>query len=323
MSFDFFLCYNKADQEKASWVGKILEDEAKYKVFVPDWDIQAGENDVIAIENAISTARNQDRTPRVIVILTENFTNVSTREIVWTFFKKLDPDGTKKLLIPLIFSTKLSHYDFPSSLNIENAIDLTEFGNDRAAQDFFLNAISGKRKKTNEKSILFSSTPVNNNKPNENTSVNQSNTSSNSPITTQSNLAPLYYTLGQIDRIPQADHAASIIQEVVSKKAQLTGFILLGLDQEWPEGFIYKLANILKAESQPIIPYELLGDIPIGKLKADMFLWKIIGCHLDCGKNDAGVKKRLEEARESYLFSRITTPEEITNPHFLIEMLAA
>ena len=136
MSFDFFICYNKADKKEADWTGLTLEKNDRYKVFLPDWDIQAGENDVIAIENAISTAHNQKRTPRVIVILTENFINASPREMVWTFFRKLDPDGTKKRLIPLIFSAN-KHYDFPSSLNIENAIDLTKFDNDRDAEDFF------------------------------------------------------------------------------------------------------------------------------------------------------------------------------------------
>jgi hypothetical protein len=94
MKKNFFISFNKADRDWATWVAWVLED-AGYTVEFQDWDFRPGENFVLKMHQAIQN------TERTLLILSEDFLNSSFTAAEWSSVFAQDPDTRQRKLVPL------------------------------------------------------------------------------------------------------------------------------------------------------------------------------------------------------------------------------
>ncbi len=150
---DFFISYHPADKEKADWIGWQLE-EARYTVWTPDWDIQAGNTEILAIDQALMDAAQAETERRVILVLSPHFEGRSIQENVWTTIIAHDPDGAKGVLIPVIV---LPNPHIPNSLHSFRAIDLSGCKDEAKAVSLLLAGIRLERHKPDRKPRFWGS----------------------------------------------------------------------------------------------------------------------------------------------------------------------
>lgn len=91
---DFFISYNKKDEEKAKWIGGCLEQNG-YSVIIQAWDFKIGNNFVIEMQNAVLGCN------RVITVLSQSYINSLFCQAEWAATFAKDPTGEKRLLIPI------------------------------------------------------------------------------------------------------------------------------------------------------------------------------------------------------------------------------
>lgn len=110
---DFFISYNKNDEEKAKWIGGCLE-RSGYSVIIQAWDFQVGNNFIIEMQKAVNNSE------RVITVLSQNYINSEFCQAEWAVTFAKDPTGEKRLLIPIrveevklpgFFSTSIIYID--------------------------------------------------------------------------------------------------------------------------------------------------------------------------------------------------------------------
>lgn len=320
---DFFICYNEADKAWADWVSWQLE-EAKYKVWNPDWDILPGQNEAIAIQKALFDANAQQAERRMILILSPNFASKSMQEASWTSIWALDPDGSKGLLIPISISKNNRNEIIPDTIK---RIDLSQFNSNEENQalECLLNGISkSRRKPTKNPAFPGLGLKQKGNRPaypggGIETQISASAKIQNCKIKTGDSL----YKLGQLDRIPQRNWLQDSLKNSPVNGNQLNGFIIYGLAQEWPEGIQYKLSYLLEIiKKQLPEPLNLGVDLDITDIEPEEFLWKLLGAGLNCDTNENAVRKRLEQSDDSHILIATLTPEQIKNQEFLVNLLS-
>jgi hypothetical protein len=91
---DFFVSYTKADRSWAEWIAWELE-EAGYSTVIQAWDFRPGENFVLEMQQAASTAN------RTIAVLSQKYLESSFTQPKWAAALAQDPQGTKQKLIPV------------------------------------------------------------------------------------------------------------------------------------------------------------------------------------------------------------------------------
>ncbi len=143
---DFILCCNAADQPWADWVSWQLSSN-DHLVFDLGVDVLAGENWVIAIDNALKTPAKSGDVKRALIILTPNFRIDSIQETAWTSLFRSDPASKERRCIPILaHPTDLSSLPFLANLK---PIDLCGC-NKAEAQKRLLAEISGKGRLSSE-----------------------------------------------------------------------------------------------------------------------------------------------------------------------------
>jgi hypothetical protein len=121
-NYDVFISYNTADVEFAELLAKRIEEEPygdrQLKCFFATWDIEAGENILLRIENALSNSRF------VAMIVSPDWlkSDWTTLERIIPVFE--DPAGLKGRIIPIL----RRNCDIPPSIRILKWLD---FRNDQ------------------------------------------------------------------------------------------------------------------------------------------------------------------------------------------------
>jgi hypothetical protein len=91
---DFFISYNKADKDWATWIAWTLE-EANYSVVIQAWDFRPGSDFVQNMHKALQETR------RTILVLSDEFLTSTYTAAEWSAAFTKDPVGAKRLLIPV------------------------------------------------------------------------------------------------------------------------------------------------------------------------------------------------------------------------------
>jgi hypothetical protein len=91
---DFFVSYNKADKDWATWIAWQLEDAGKSTV-IQDWDFRPGENFVLKMQDALTTSQ------QTIMVLSENYLKSSFTAPEWAAVFASDPTAAGRKLVPI------------------------------------------------------------------------------------------------------------------------------------------------------------------------------------------------------------------------------
>ncbi|MGW3313876.1 toll/interleukin-1 receptor domain-containing protein [Streptomyces sp. NPDC001073] len=92
---DFFISYTAVDRDWAAWTNDVLE-EAGYTTVVQLLDFSAGSNFVTDMDEALINAE------RLILILSPAYLQSGMARAEWTAVFRKDPDGTRRLIIPVL-----------------------------------------------------------------------------------------------------------------------------------------------------------------------------------------------------------------------------
>ncbi|MGA0198650.1 MAG: TIR domain-containing protein [Prochlorotrichaceae cyanobacterium] len=93
-SRDFFISYNRFDQQWAEWVAWVLE-EAGYSVVIQSWDFRPGGNFVLDMQRAAADSN------KTIAILSETYLNSAYTQPEWAAAFADDPSAIERKLLPI------------------------------------------------------------------------------------------------------------------------------------------------------------------------------------------------------------------------------
>ena len=91
---DFFISYNKADRDWATWVAWTLE-KAGYSVVIQAWDFRPGGNFVLGMQDALGITKN------TLMILSEDYLKSSFTAPEWAAVFAEDPQAKERKLVPI------------------------------------------------------------------------------------------------------------------------------------------------------------------------------------------------------------------------------
>lgn len=94
-SRDFFISYNRFDQQWAEWIAWILE-EAAYSVVIQAWDFRPGGNFVLDMQRAATESQ------KTIALLSETYLNSAYTQPEWAAAFATDPTAIDRKLIPML-----------------------------------------------------------------------------------------------------------------------------------------------------------------------------------------------------------------------------
>src|SRR3954468_11504123 len=133
---DFFISFNKADRDWATWTAWTLED-AGYKVLFQDWDFTG--NFVLKMHEAIK------RSHRMIAVLSPDYLTSLFTAPEWAAVFRQDPTSARDLLVPV----RVRECEPDGLLAQIVYLDLTASTRDRA-RELLLKRVSGARPKPGE-----------------------------------------------------------------------------------------------------------------------------------------------------------------------------
>lgn len=132
---DFFLSYNKADKQWATWIAWQLE-EAGYTTVLQSWDFQPGGNFVLEMDDATKQAT------RTIALLSPDYFTSQYTASEWAVAFRRDPKGEQGLLVPI----RVRLCDVEGLLGPIGYIDLVD-KNEASARTALLTGVERKRRK--------------------------------------------------------------------------------------------------------------------------------------------------------------------------------
>jgi hypothetical protein len=136
---DFFISYTSADRAWAEWIGWVLEEEGMSAV-LQAWDFAAGSNFVLEMDRAAGQA------PRTIAVLSPDYLKSQFAAPEWAAAVARDPDGFKRLLVPV----RVHECKIEGLLKSIVYIDIVEV-DELEARRRLLSGLLGKRNKPTEK----------------------------------------------------------------------------------------------------------------------------------------------------------------------------
>lgn len=122
MSQKFFISFNSADRTKAHWIAWTLKD-AGHEVAVHDWEISAGGNAPVWMNNKLAWA------DRLIAVTSPDYAPAQYSPMEWASQIWNDPDGTRGAVIPVVVRPTPN---MPALLKGLSRIDLTNCSEDEA-----------------------------------------------------------------------------------------------------------------------------------------------------------------------------------------------
>ncbi len=132
---DFFLSYNKADKQWATWIAWQLE-EVGYTTVLQSWDFQPGGNFVLEMDDATKQAT------RTIALLSPDYFTSKYTASEWAVAFRRDPKGEQGLLVPI----RVRLCDVEGLLGPIGYIDLVD-KNEASARTTLLTGVERKRRK--------------------------------------------------------------------------------------------------------------------------------------------------------------------------------
>ena len=91
---DFFISYNGEDHQWAEWLAWVLEENG-YATYIQEWDFRPGQNFVLAMQQASTTAN------RTLLVLSGSFLRSLFPQPEWAAAFATDPTGQGTRLIPV------------------------------------------------------------------------------------------------------------------------------------------------------------------------------------------------------------------------------
>jgi len=91
---DFFVSYNRADQQWAEWIAWTLE-EAGYSVVIQAWDFRPGGNFVLDMQRAAAESQ------KTIAVLSQSYLKSSFTQPEWAATFANDPQSVEHKLLPI------------------------------------------------------------------------------------------------------------------------------------------------------------------------------------------------------------------------------
>lgn len=300
---DFFISYNSADEDDATWIAWQLE-ETGYTVIIQAWDFKKGNNFVIEMNKASIAAK------QTIAILSPNFLASQYTLPEWAAAFAQDPTGTQRKLIPV----RVKPVEITSGLLVAiNYIDIVGIDRETAKQKL-LQGVKGERLKP-----ATEPTPSFHLQPNE-------------KIKAPNNFAIAEYKIGQLNRTTQYKHfKAHIPKECCLQQGKPFGFILAGPEQEWPVAIRFRLAYLLEkvliGDSKHMPNFVRLNtDLGLANEPVEndnQYLWDLLGDALNCQREQTALQEKLSQLPECHIFFREALQEEINAPNFLANLLSA
>ena len=323
-SIDFFISYNELDKNKAAWIGITLE-ENDYNVWLPDWDIHAGNNEILSINKALADAIKSNIKRRVILVLSPNFKGENVQENMWASVIAHDPDGAKGLLIPVIVRPNPR---IPSLLHDIKPIDLSVCKDEVERANLLLEGVSLTRHKPNhkpnwndDKSSLWSDVEL--------AGLKHDQSSQRKVNISEKKTLPLDFRLGLLDKKKQVQQiVAQVPEEHYDCKNRVWGFLLTGRTQEWPRALKYKLAYVAEMDLKVTLGHaadliELESDqMLLPNEEPARYLWRLLGFYFNCPAHPSNIVSKLECKSRCQVFYRVLSPDE-SDQDFLAKMLAA
>lgn len=92
---DFFISYNRADQQWAEWIGWKLE-EAGYNITLQAWYFRPGGNFILDMQNAAVESK------KTIAVLSETYLKSTFTQPEWAAALVKDPKSSDRKLIPVM-----------------------------------------------------------------------------------------------------------------------------------------------------------------------------------------------------------------------------
>lgn len=92
---DFWISYNSANENWATWIAWVLE-QAGFSVVIQAWDFRPGSNFVLEMQQAARSAK------RTIAVLSPAYLNARYPQPEWAAAFAKDPEGENKSLIPVV-----------------------------------------------------------------------------------------------------------------------------------------------------------------------------------------------------------------------------
>lgn len=294
---DFFISYNRADEEKAVWINCILKLNG-YATVIQAEDFGPGNNFVLAMQKAATEAT------RTIAVLSPDYLQSNFTAPEWAAAFVQDPMGEQRILIPV----KVRPVELTGLLKAIVYIDLVDIDEEEAEARLLskIQNIAGRPR------------PV----------FKKSESSAASKIAPQYPSNQAEQQLGQINRKKHRDHLAIQIWQNENRKTH--GFVISGEQQECPEDIRFKLSYLLQEDliNHNPKPPEILGlrtekSYRIGK-SAEQFLWELLAKRLgSCNPEKAAIEMRLNQVDRSHLFFRELPSDESDNQQFLVDLLVA
>ena len=94
-SKDFFISYNKADRQWATWIAFALEENNQYTTMIQDWDFRPGGNFVLDMQRAMTECE------RTIAVLSVDYLAAIFTQPEWAAAFRADPTGSSNTLVPV------------------------------------------------------------------------------------------------------------------------------------------------------------------------------------------------------------------------------
>jgi hypothetical protein len=91
---DFYISYDKVDQDWAEWIAWQLEDVG-HSTTLESWDFRPGNNFILKMQEATIKAE------RTIIILSPNYLDSVDKQPEWAAAFKRDPTGQMRILLPI------------------------------------------------------------------------------------------------------------------------------------------------------------------------------------------------------------------------------
>ena len=137
---DFFISYTSVDEDWASWIGWVLEEEGALKVKLQAWDFAPGSNFVLEMHRAASEAS------RTLAVLSPAYLKSTFAAPEWAAAFASDPDGLKRTLVPV----RVRECEPAGLLKSTVYVDLVGL-NEKEARERLLDRLSGRRGKPSSK----------------------------------------------------------------------------------------------------------------------------------------------------------------------------
>ncbi len=322
---DFFISYNIVDKEIAVWIAWQLE-AAGYTTVIQAWDIDSGQNFVLAMQKAATEAK------RTIAVLSPDYLSSKFTAPEWAAAFVQDPTGERRLLIPV----RVRPVELTGLLSPIIYIDLVGITKDEAKLHLLEKIKASQDGRRNKPEVEPPFPMLNGSETNQKQTCELQSSESKANVPTKKKVAAEdgpAFKAGLIDKFNQAEKIITLMDNYlfVNEEKSLTplAFLLYGADRQWPQALnniLYlEIKNQLKKNSrQKKSPDIVQLDEPEyrSNITPKEYLYKLIADKLSCPSNDESISDKLAKTVPSIFYRRLWTRES-ENPQLIQGMLAA